>query len=202
MEKSGEIVLAIGEPIKIPTSFGELNVSHLRMNLQEGILVTGQKPFAFPVPVRVQSSCLFSESLHSIDCDCSAQLHASLKIIVSEGGIVIYLYEEGRGAGLELKMKAIRAQQEFGYHTAAAFGHLELESDLRDHAMAARVIIAVIGREREVSLLTNNPYKVKALEETGIKVAQSRPLIFQRNDIVSRYLDEKVHNLGHRLNHD
>ena len=193
--------LSIGEPITLPTAFGDLLVRHIQAGGQEGVVVTGVTPYIDPVPVRIQSSCLFSESFLSTNCDCGAQLHASLKIIAS-GGLLIYLYEEGRGAGLRLKIESIRVQEETGYNTAEAFESLNLEPDLRSHGVAAAVIREVLGPDRGIELLTNNPGKVNALREAGIKVVSRRPLVCRRNAAVEKYLNEKAAALGHKLEHD
>lgn len=193
--------LLIGDPITLPTEFGTLLVRHIMSSGQEGVLVTGEAPLIDPVPVRIQSSCLFSESFLSTDCDCGAQLHASLKIIAS-GGLLVYLYEEGRGAGLRLKIDAIRVQQQQGCDTAEAFKYLNLEPDLRSHSVAIAVLREVLGPDRSIELITNNLGKVKALQDDGINVFKRRPLVCSRNDTVEKYLSEKTTALGHKLDHD
>jgi GTP cyclohydrolase II len=187
----------VGEPIEIPTELGYLAIRHISFESQEGIVITGQVPFSDPAPVRVHSSCLFSESLLSIDCDCSAQLQEALRIITSEGGLLIYLYEEGRGAGLSLKIEAIRLQQIRGYDTADAYRHLGLVPDPRSYLLAAAAILQIFGADRGIELLTNNPDRVNALEKAGVKVVRRRPLICRRNELVDKYLLEKAKVLGH-----
>jgi len=194
--------ITIGDRITLPTAFGQLFVQHLRSDIQEGIIVTGQKPFADPLPVRIQSSCLFSESLLSTDCDCAAQLHGALGIISSSGGLLVYLYEEGRGAGLELKIKAIKAEQDMGYHTADAYGHLELDPDPRTNMVAAAAVLSIVGPNHRVEVLTNNLNKVNALRDVGVNVVHRRPFVYKRNSSVEQYLLQKSNVLGHRLDHD
>jgi GTP cyclohydrolase II len=193
--------LLIGEPISLPTEFGTLLVRHILSGEQEGVVITGDGPFIDPVPVRIQSSCLFSESFLSTNCDCGTQLHEALKIIAS-GGLLIYLYEEGRGAGLRLKIEGIRLQQREGCNTAEAYKRLNLEPDLRSHDVAISVIREVLGSDHGIELITNNPGKVKALQGAGVRVVKRRPLVCPRNDAVEKYLNEKTTVLGHKLDHD
>ena len=112
--------------VQLITEFGPVRVTHIQEGQKEGLLVVGRDPLADPVPVRVQSSCVFSEALRAVDCDCAAQLEESIKIAATEGGIVVYIYEEGRGAGLRSKLAAIKLQQDFGLDTATAFARLIL----------------------------------------------------------------------------
>jgi len=158
-------------------------------------------PFPDPIPVRVQSSCLFSESLLAKDCDCASQLHESLKIIAREGGIVIYLYEEGRGAGLKHKIAAISLQQRHHIDTGTAFSMLSLPSDLRDHSMAAKILNTIVPGCR-IDLLTNNPRKMELLQSCGVHVVRKRPLICCTTPEVAKYLEEKVRVLQHEIPDD
>lgn len=192
--------VTISQPIRLQTEFGTLYVRHLRNALKEGLIITADKAFANPVPVRVQSSCLFSESLLALDCDCASQLHASLKIIVNEGGLVVYVYDEGRGAGLKLKIQAMRIQHEDGCHTASAYSKLGLPSDPRQYRLAAAALYSMLPNEEEhIELITNNPRKVDALKQMGLKVVARRPLVIARNKMVGKYLEEKSSVLGHLI---
>jgi GTP cyclohydrolase II len=193
--------LLIGEPISLPTEFGTLFVRHILSGDQEGVVVTGEGPFIEPVPVRIQSSCLFSESFLSTNCDCGAQLHEALKIIAS-GGLLVYLYEEGRGAGLRLKIEGIRVQQREGCDTVEAYKRLNLPPDLRSHDVAISVIREMLGPDRGIELISNNLGRVKAVQDAGIQVVKRRPLVCPRNDAVEKYLKEKTTVLGHKLDHD
>src|SRR5262245_57584420 len=53
---------------------------------------------------RIQSACYTAEIFRSLDCDCHAQLERSLYRIAAEGGILIYMLCDGRGAGLYHKV--------------------------------------------------------------------------------------------------
>jgi GTP cyclohydrolase II len=195
--------VSIGKPVTLETKFGLLRVHHLFSERQEGILITGEKPFANPIPIRIQSSCVFNESLLSLDCDCASQLHAALRIIVLEGGLVVYLYEEGRGAGLRDKIEAMRVQQRLGCDTVTAFSHLGLQPDIRDYKVAIGAISAMIGCDSDIELLTNNPTKVKVLQKSGLTIVARRPLVIHHNDErVIQYLAEKARVLGHIIDEE
>jgi len=188
--------------ITLRTSFGDLSFRHLACAGQQGLIVAGLMQPRTPTPVRLQSSCVFSESFAAEDCDCALQLASSLKIISDEGGLVVYLYEEGRGAGLMTKIEAIRLQKERGIDTAAAYDALGLQRDLRDYSVAADAIREVLGPGCPIELLTNNPAKVESLVKHGINVVRRRPLVIPRTEAVSEYLKEKVKVLGHVIHFD
>lgn len=191
----------IGHPIELPTPFGELQVKYVRAFDKEGVIITGDGEFTNPVPVRIQSSCLFSESLLATNCDCTAQLHASLEII-AKGGLLIYLYEEGRGAGLETKIQAITIMKERHCDTAEAYRLLNLDPDLRNYEAAASIVLEVLGKDREITMITNNPGKMNAFLAHDLRIVNRMPLVCRVNDEVDRYLAEKSRVLGHRLDHD
>lgn len=191
----------IGQPVNLPTQFGELQIRHVQAGSKEGLVITKSSDFSNPVPVRIQSSCLFSESILATNCDCAAQLHAALEII-SAGGLLVYLYEEGRGAGLRTKLEAIGIAEQHACDTAEAYRRLNLDPDLRDYEAASSIVQKVLGKNREIVLITNNPNKVNALRGKGLKILSRMPLVCRVNDSVERYLAEKARVLGHKLDHD
>jgi len=90
--------ITVSKEIVLNAEAGRLRVRHVGIGNREAVVITGDAELSTPVPFRLQSSCLFSESLLSTDCDCALQLHEALKIVCAEGGLLIYLYEEGRNA--------------------------------------------------------------------------------------------------------
>lgn len=190
-------MISITEPIHLETIFGNLVVRHVSFDNIEGVVITSEKGFPEIVPIRVQSSCLFSESFLSVDCDCADQLHESLRIISKEGGVVIYLYDEGRGAGLKLKIKALYLQQTKSIDTATAYLALGLQIDMREYKVAAHVINALLEHNKEVEIITNNPQKVQHIRELGINVVRRRSIVCIKNEMVRQYLKEKSRVLGH-----
>ncbi|KQY55814.1 hypothetical protein ASD11_15025 [Aeromicrobium sp. Root495] len=182
-------------PIEIAVPGGRLKLKHVTDGSREGVLAIGERTGPGPLLVRIQSSCVFSESFGAIDCDCASQLNESLSIIREHGGYVLYLYEEGRGAGLQNKVKAIELQQNKGHDTAAAFDQIGFVPDPRDYRFAVAAIRAEVGDD-EIILLTNNPSRRTALIEGGLNIESSRNLVV-RTPSTAEYLEEKARVLGH-----
>jgi 3,4-dihydroxy 2-butanone 4-phosphate synthase/GTP cyclohydrolase II len=156
------------------------------------------EPGAGSVPmVRVHSQCLTGDVLHSLRCDCGAQLAAALSLVTGPaGGAVIYLSQEGRGIGLANKVRAY-ALQDQGADTVDANLRLGFVADQRDYAVAGQ-ILADLGLTR-IRLLTNNPEKVAALERLGIAVLERLPLEVAASPASARYLRTKRDRMGHLL---
>jgi GTP cyclohydrolase II len=189
---------AFGPEVDLPSIHGLLTLRHASDSRSEAIIINaGRSPAVAPV-VRVQSSCVFSESFGVLDCDCADQLNASLELVAAEGVCVIYVYEEGRGAGLAQKFRAVRLQQDDNLDTAVAFRTLGMPQDLRDYELASGIIKLLFG-DRPIVLLTNDPRKVSKISDWGIEVAARRSLIVARRSIVVDYLEAKAHVLGHVL---
>jgi GTP cyclohydrolase II len=120
--------------------------------------------------VRIHSRCMYSEVFASRECDCGWQLRRSRELLTRHGGVLIYLDQEGRGAGLRAKADAYRMHQEDGLDTFQAYEKLGLPADARDYADAVQ-ILKELGLA-SVRLLTNNPGKIEALENAGISVVR------------------------------
>ncbi len=146
--------------------------------------------------VRVHSECLTGEALGSLRCDCGPQLQEALRLVgESEGGVVIYLRNhEGRGIGLANKVKAYALQDE-GHDTIEANARLGFAVDLRDYLPAAQMLKR-LGVKR-LRLLTNNPEKVRALQELGLDVIEQQPLVIAANPFNTAYLSTKRVRMGH-----
>lgn len=153
--------------------------------------------FANQVPlVRVHSECITGDVFGSCKCDCGKQLETSLALIAAEGGVLVYLRQEGRGIGLANKLKAY-ALQEAGLDTVEANLQLGLPADDRDYAIAYQ-ILKHLGIDT-LRLITNNPLKIKALEEYGICVSERIPLETKITSENRGYLQTKKEKLGHLL---
>jgi 3,4-dihydroxy 2-butanone 4-phosphate synthase/GTP cyclohydrolase II len=140
---------------------------------------------------------LTGDAFHSLRCDCGAQFDAALERIEDEGhGVLVYLNQEGRGIGLTNKIRAYRLQDE-GADTVEANHELGLPADVRDYAPAADAL-EELGVER-VRLLTNNPDKVAALDDAGVRVEERIPLHVSADENVEEYLQAKRDRLGHLL---
>lgn len=146
--------------------------------------------------VRIHSECITGDLFGSTKCDCGDQLERSLALISAEGGVLIYLRQEGRGIGLSNKVKAYALQEE-GLDTVDANVKLGLPVDSRDYAVAFQMLKAM-GLS-SVRLLTNNPLKVASLEAYGMNVVQRVGLEMIPTDENKAYLKTKKEKLGHFL---
>src|SRR3990167_10978107 len=146
--------------------------------------------------VRIHSECITGDVFSSTKCDCGSQLNQSLAHISREGGVVIYLRQEGRGVGLTNKLKAYSLQEQ-GYDTVEANVHLGLPVDSRNYAIAYQ-ILKHLGIEA-VRLLTNNPHKIAAINQYGVKVVERVPVLVSSTKENAAYLKTKQEKLGHLL---
>jgi GTP cyclohydrolase II len=148
-----------------------------------------------PPLVRLHSECLTGDVFGSLKCDCGSQLKEALRIIGSAGaGILLYLRQEGRGIGLANKLRAY-ALQDRGLDTVDANLRLGFEDDERDYAHAAAMLRA-LGVD-EMRLLTNNPAKVRGLEQAGIKVVERVAHHMPSNPHNADYISVKRAKSGH-----
>ncbi|AHE66992.1 bifunctional 3,4-dihydroxy-2-butanone-4-phosphate synthase/GTP cyclohydrolase II [Legionella oakridgensis] len=153
--------------------------------------------FSNQVPlVRIHSECITGDVFGSCKCDCGSQLQQSLALIAAEGGVLIYLRQEGRGIGLANKLKAY-ALQEKGFDTVEANLQLGLPVDNRNYAIAFQ-ILKYLGID-VLRLLTNNPAKVESIANYGIKVSERIPLDIKPTSENRAYLKTKKEKLGHFL---
>jgi 3,4-dihydroxy 2-butanone 4-phosphate synthase/GTP cyclohydrolase II len=146
--------------------------------------------------VRIHSECITGDVFGSCKCDCGSQLQHSLDLIAKEGGILIYLRQEGRGIGLANKLKAY-ALQEQGYDTVDANLMLGLPVDNRDYAIAYQ-ILKVLGVDN-IRLLTNNPRKVAGIEQYGMNISERISLSVEPTHENRVYLKTKQDKMGHIL---
>ena len=152
-----------------------------------------------PVFVRVHSECVTGDIFHSKKCDCGEQLDESMRILSAQKGILVYLRQEGRGIGIINKIKAYR-HQELGLDTIQANEALGLKSDYRGYKEAAE-ILQKLGVSN-IKLITNNPEKIKDLEDHGIDVLERIPIVIPANSKSENYLKTKEKSMGHLLQKD
>lgn len=148
------------------------------------------------VLVRIHSECLTGDLFESFRCECGAQLRASLEQIGREGGIIIYLRQEGRGIGLIEKLKAYQLQ-DVGFNTVDANVQLGHAPDERSYDLAVQILNDL--EVKSIKLITNNPDKIKAIEESDIELICRVPLIIESNEGNMQYLETKKKILGHLL---
>jgi len=147
--------------------------------------------------VRIHSQCLTGDVLASERCDCRAQLEMSLrKIAAAPDGLLLYVPQEGRGIGLINKLRAYELQ-DGGMDTVEANQKLGFAADSRDYRFSARVL-RLLG-VRRVRLLSNNPDKVRQLEEHGVRVVERVPCRPRSSHASRAYLETKRAKLGHVL---
>lgn len=147
--------------------------------------------------VRVHSECLTGEAFGSLKCECGPQLDAALESIDAEGGVVVYLRgQEGRGIGLINKLRAYKLQED-GLDTLDANVALGLPIDSRDYRAATAILNDL--NLKSIRLLTNNPEKVRQLEEHGITVQERVPLVVGLGADNESYLATKRDRMGHQL---
>jgi GTP cyclohydrolase II len=147
--------------------------------------------------VRIHSQCLTGDVLHSLRCDCRAQLEIALSMIAEEGsGFLIYEHQEGRGIGLMNKLRAYELQDE-GADTVEANEQLGFKADLRLYEMPG-AILNYFGVKR-VRLMSNNPEKIAAVERAGVRVVERIPIQVEPTATTEDYLRTKREKMGHLL---
>jgi 3,4-dihydroxy 2-butanone 4-phosphate synthase/GTP cyclohydrolase II len=185
---------------KMPTDYGDFRVHAFESQVDNQThiaLVRGEIGDGKDVMVRVHSSCLTGDGLHSIRCDCGMQLDVAMEKIASEGrGILLYLNQEGRGIGLANKIRAYELQDE-GFDTVEANERLGFKADQRDYGIGVQ-ILRELG-VRTMRLLSNNPRKLVGIEGYGLSISEWLPLEIPAQDSMRRYLKTKKEKLGHKL---
>lgn len=144
--------------------------------------------------VRIHSECLTGDLLGSLKCDCGPQLKSSLKMIAEQGGLLIYLRQEGRGIGLKNKLKAYVLQDQ-GLDTVEANENLGLPVDNRDYSLAYQ-ILKHFGWNK-IRLITNNPLKIDGLKMYGITIEERVSIDIPPNKENLNYLKTKKQKMGH-----
>ncbi|MEZ5436018.1 MAG: GTP cyclohydrolase II [Pseudomonadales bacterium] len=184
----------------LPTTWGEFTLHGFEDadTQQEHIALTmGAVANGEPVLARIHSECLTGDVLHSLRCDCGAQLHAAMQAIAEEGrGVLLYLRQEGRGIGLMNKIRAYHLQDQ-GADTVEANQQLGFEADLRQYDMLTTMLKHL--HISKLRLMTNNPRKLTALESAGIHIEERLPLQVGENPHNRHYLATKTTKLGHLL---
>lgn len=185
---------------EFPTRFGNFDIYGFESETdgeQAIALVQGDLDAAEPPLVRIHSQCFTGDTLHSLRCDCGDQLeHALTEIAQAASGILIYQMQEGRGIGLINKLRAYQLQDQ-GIDTVDANLKLGFGADERTYEFCAE-ILKYLGVE-SVRLMSNNPDKIRGLEESGIEVFERLPLIVQSSPFCQNYLRTKKEKMGHLL---
>ncbi|MFK7755827.1 MAG: GTP cyclohydrolase II [Flavobacteriales bacterium] len=185
------------ERVFLPTSYGEFEMVAFESGVKDFphlALMTKGLDVTKPVLTRVHSECLTGDLFGSVRCDCGEQLDQSLAQIHREGGVLLYLRQEGRGIGLINKMKAYNLQDE-GLDTIQANHALGFGTDDRDFNIALDMYRML--DVSKIRLLTNNPNKVTAFDGSGIDLIERVPLIIPAQKGNEGYLKVKKEQMGH-----
>ncbi len=197
--RRSERLVTCEEVIEMPTDYGDFNCHLYRVSTDDSehlAFVRGEIDPDKPVSVRVHSECLTGDVFGSRRCDCGGQLHTAMEHISKEGGVLLYLRQEGRGIGLAAKIHAYKLQEQ-GFDTIEANEKLGYGSDLRDYGMGAQMLYDL--GIRKIRLLTNNPKKVIGLEGYGLEIVEEVAIRLPSNPHNEKYLETKRTRMGHDL---
>ncbi|MFQ5649236.1 MAG: bifunctional 3,4-dihydroxy-2-butanone-4-phosphate synthase/GTP cyclohydrolase II [bacterium] len=185
---------------ELPTEYGEfiLHLYSSEIDQQDHVaLVKGDVSAGEPTLVRVHSQCLTGDIFGSMRCDCGEQLQAAMRKISENGkGVVLYMRQEGRGIGLENKLKAYNLQDQ-GKDTVEANEALGFKPDLRHYGVGAQILYDL--GIRKIRLLTNNPKKIVGISGYGLEVVERVNIEVPPNKVNAKYLATKRDKLGHML---
>jgi 3,4-dihydroxy 2-butanone 4-phosphate synthase/GTP cyclohydrolase II len=183
---------------KIPfDGVGELDMAVYKDKFSDNEVIVLSKEYKGDNPlVRIHSSCITGDLFGSLRCDCQSQLKQSMKMISEEGGLLIYLDQEGRGIGLANKLKAYNLQMNESMDTIEANVALGLDVDSRKYDLATQVL--KYNKIEECRLITNNPKKAQALEIVGIKTScvSCKSFVNEHN---KEYLETKRDKMQHTI---
>lgn len=185
---------------QLPTEYGTfiLHLYRSEYDYRHHVaIVKGDVRDGEPTPVRVHSQCLTGDIFGSLRCDCGDQLRQALLMIEKEGkGVVLYMRQEGRGIGLENKLRAYELQDR-GKDTVEANEALGFKADLRHYGVGAQILFDL--GVRKIRLMTNNPKKIVGLSGYGLEVVERVKIEIPPNKVNAKYLATKRNKLGHLL---
>jgi len=185
---------------RLPTEVGEFKIAGYRSRLSDEdfiVLFKGELRPELPTLVRIHSQCLTGDVFGSTKCDCGRQLRRAMELIEEEGrGAIVYQLQEGRGIGILNKIRAYALQDE-GADTVEANERLGLAVDLREYRQCAEVLFDM--GLCQVRVMSNNPLKLRALEEAGLKIVERVSIEVEPPESAEHYLRTKKEKMGHLL---
>jgi 3,4-dihydroxy 2-butanone 4-phosphate synthase/GTP cyclohydrolase II len=185
---------------QLPTEWGDFQIAGYRSltsNEEFVALFKGEMRREVPTLVRIHSQCLTGDVFGSNKCDCGPQLHRTMQMIELEGrGAIVYQQQEGRGIGILNKIRAYALQDE-GADTVEANEQLGLAVDLREYKQCAEILFD-LGL-CQVKVISNNPLKLQALEEAGLRIVERVSIQVEPTENAENYLRTKKQKLGHLL---
>lgn len=185
---------------KLPTEVGDFLIAGYRSlvsNEEFVALYKGELDGETPTLVRIHSQCLTGDVFGSIKCDCGPQLRKTMEMIEAEGrGAIVYQQQEGRGIGIINKIRAY-ALQDQGADTVEANEKLGFEVDARDYQQCAEILFD-LGLCK-VRVISNNPDKLAALEQAGLKIVERIPIEVPSEAPAAHYLRTKKEKMGHLI---
>lgn len=184
----------------LPTEWGDFQIAGYRSRVSDEefvVLFKGNLRRDIPTLVRIHSQCLTGDVFGSTKCDCGEQLHRTMQMIQQEGrGAIVYQQQEGRGIGILNKIRAY-ALQDKGADTVEANERLGLAVDLREYRQCAEILFD-LGLCK-VRVISNNPLKLQALEDAGLRIVERVSIEIDPSENAERYLRTKKEKLGHLL---
>jgi len=197
---ANETLIQFEEEVNLPTQWGDFTLkafSEKQTGTVHLALVKGEWDNDEPVLVRVHSSCVTGDIFNSCKCDCGDQLHQAMTMVDKAGkGVVLYMFQEGRGIGLINKLKAYNLQEK-GADTVDANTMLGFRPDERDYGIGAQILRHV--KANKIKLISNNPVKRIGLEGYGIEIVETVPILVEANCHNQQYLRTKQERMGHQL---
>jgi GTP cyclohydrolase II len=182
---------------QLPTAFGEFTLISFPNgdDFHPHVVLLNNKWKTTPT-IRIHSECLTGDALGSLRCDCGHQLHHAQQYIQEHGGAILYLRQEGRGIGLNEKIKAY-ALQDQGHDTVSANIALGHAADARDYELVKEILIEL--QLTTFNIITNNPAKIEALKSMGFHIENVIASPNNRNPHNAHYLDVKRDQMGHQI---
>ena len=185
--------IKISKVANLPTKHGNFKIQSFKQGEKEHLVIF-KEPLSDTPIVRVHSECLTGDAIGSLKCDCGEQLDFALDTINKNGGMVIYLRQEGRNIGLLNKVNAYALQDE-GLDTVEANHQLGFNDDERTYEMVEYIL--EYFNIKKIKLLTNNPTKIESIK--GVEIVERLPIKVGKNPYNEKYLKVKKEKMSHLL---